>query len=87
VDDVDAYRPDPRRWHALTVCLSAGFMTLLDISIVNVALPSIREGLDASPGQLQWVLAGYSLAFGLVLVPAGRVGDARGSSPHSRCSY
>jgi EmrB/QacA subfamily drug resistance transporter len=53
-------------------------MTLLDVSIVNVALPSIRDGLDASPGQLQWVLAGYSLAFGLVLVPAGRVGDARG---------
>ncbi|MGH3315260.1 MAG: MFS transporter [Nocardioidaceae bacterium] len=78
MDDADGYRPDPRRWHALTVCLSAGFMTLLDISIVNVALPSIREGLDASPGQLQWVLAGYSLAFGLVLVPAGRVGDARG---------
>jgi EmrB/QacA subfamily drug resistance transporter len=72
------YRPDPRRWRALTVCLSAGFMTLLDVSIVNVALPSIREGLDASSGQLQWVLAGYSLAFGLVLVPAGRVGDARG---------
>lgn len=72
------YEPDPRRWRALTVCLSAAFMTLLDISIVNVALPSIRDGLHASPGQLQWVLAGYSLAFGLVLVPAGRVGDARG---------
>jgi EmrB/QacA subfamily drug resistance transporter len=72
------YHPDPQRWRALTVCLSAGFMTLLDVSIVNVALPSIRTGLDASPGQLQWVLAGYSLAFGLVLVPAGRIGDARG---------
>ncbi|HEX2175718.1 MAG TPA: MFS transporter [Nocardioidaceae bacterium] len=76
--DDDGYAPDPRRWRALTVCLSAGFMTLLDVSIVNVALPSIRDGLDASSGQLQWVLAGYSLAFGLVLVPAGRVGDARG---------
>lgn len=72
------YVPDPRRWRALTVCLSAGFMTLLDVSIVNVALPSIQAGLGASSGQLQWVLAGYSLAFGLVLVPAGRVGDARG---------
>jgi EmrB/QacA subfamily drug resistance transporter len=74
----EAYEPDPRRWRALTVCLSAGFMTLLDVSIVNVALPSIRTGLDASSGQLQWILAGYSLAFGLVLVPAGRIGDARG---------
>ncbi len=76
--DQETREPDPRRWRALTVCLSAGFMTLLDVSIVNVALPSIRAGLQASPGQLQWVLAGYSLAFGLVLVPAGRVGDARG---------
>ncbi|TDC89065.1 DHA2 family efflux MFS transporter permease subunit [Actinomadura sp. 7K507] len=52
-------------------------MTLLDVSIVNVALPSIRAGLDASDAGLQWVLSGYALAFGLVLVPAGRLGDAR----------
>lgn len=70
--------PDPRRWRALVVCLVGGFMTLLDISIVNVALPSIRSSLGASPSQLQWVLAGYALAFGLVLVPAGRLGDVRG---------
>jgi EmrB/QacA subfamily drug resistance transporter len=53
-------------------------MTLLDVSIVNVALPSVRDGLAASTSQLQWVLSGYALAFGLALVPAGRVGDARG---------
>lgn len=70
--------PDPRRWRALAVCLVAGFMTLLDISIVNVALPSIQDGLDASATQLQWVVVGYALALGLVLVPAGRLGDARG---------
>jgi EmrB/QacA subfamily drug resistance transporter len=52
-------------------------MTLLDVSIVNVALPSIREGLDAGNGTIQWVVAGYALAFGIVLVPAGRLGDAR----------
>ncbi|WP_197983838.1 MFS transporter [Aeromicrobium sp. CFBP 8757] len=66
-----------RRWHALAVCLLAGAMTLLDVSIVNVALPSIREGLDAGNGTIQWVVAGYALAFGIVLVPAGRLGDAR----------
>jgi len=66
-----------RRWHALAVCLLAGSMTLLDVSIVNVALPSIREGLDAGNGTIQWVVAGYALAFGIVLVPAGRLGDAR----------
>lgn len=70
--------PDPRRWKALAVCLVAGFMTLLDISIVNVALPSIREGIGASPSDLQWVVSGYALTFGLVLVPSGRLGDARG---------
>ncbi|MBR7829112.1 MFS transporter [Actinospica sp. MGRD01-02] len=63
---------------ALFVCLVGGFMTLLDVSIVNVALPSIRSGLNASADDLQWVLSGYALAFGLVLVPAGRLGDAHG---------
>ena len=53
-------------------------MTLLDVSIVNVALPSIRTGLHASVSDLQWVLSGYALMFGLFLVPAGRLGDARG---------
>ena len=67
-----------RRWPALAVCLTASFMTLLDVSIVNVALPSIRTGLGASQSGLQWVLSGYSLTFGLALVPAGRLGDVRG---------
>ena len=79
--DTDAPELTPqerdRRWHALAVCLLAGSMTLLDVSIVNVALPSIREGLDAGNGTIQWVVAGYALAFGIVLVPAGRLGDAR----------
>jgi EmrB/QacA subfamily drug resistance transporter len=62
----------------MTVALIAAFMTLLDVSIVNVALPSIQDDLDLSSGGLQWVLSGYALAFGLVLVPAGRFGDAHG---------
>jgi EmrB/QacA subfamily drug resistance transporter len=70
--------PDPRRWRALSVCLVGGFMVLLDVSIVNVALPSIRDGLGASESELQWVVSGYALTFGLLLVPAGRVGDVRG---------
>lgn len=70
--------PDPRRWRALAVCLVVGFMTLLDVSIVNVALPSIQRGLHATSADLSWVVSGYALTFGLVLVPAGRVGDARG---------
>jgi EmrB/QacA subfamily drug resistance transporter len=73
-----ADEPDPRRWKALAVCLVGGFMVLLDVSIVNVALPSIRDGLSASQSELQWVVSGYALTFGLLLVPAGRVGDVRG---------
>jgi EmrB/QacA subfamily drug resistance transporter len=68
----------PGRWHALTVGLAASFMTLLDVSIVNVALPSIERDLGASAASVQWVISGYALAFGLALVPAGRLGDALG---------
>ena len=70
--------PDPRRWRALSVTLTAGFMSLLDVSIVAVALPSMRESLGASPAAIQWVVSGYALTFGLALVPAGRLGDAVG---------
>ena len=77
----DDYQPDPDRWMALGVVLAAGFMTLLDVSIVNVALPSIDQGLHAQQNALQWIVAGYALALGLVLVPAGRFGDAHGRRP------
>jgi len=75
------WTPDPRRWRAFSVCLVAGFMSLLDVSIVNVALPSIQQGLHAGTSDLQWVVTGYALTFGLVLVPAGRLGDIRGRRP------
>jgi EmrB/QacA subfamily drug resistance transporter len=53
-------------------------MVLLDVSIVNVALPSIERGLHVSAMHAQWVISGYALALGLTLVPAGRLGDAVG---------
>jgi EmrB/QacA subfamily drug resistance transporter len=68
----------PHRWRALAVTQLAGFMGLLDVSIVNVALPSIQQGLGASVAQVQWVVSGYALTFGLVLVAGGRLGDALG---------
>ncbi|MBP2324543.1 EmrB/QacA subfamily drug resistance transporter [Kibdelosporangium banguiense] len=71
-------QPDPRRWRALSVTLGVGFMSLLDVSIVNVALPSMQIGLNASAGDVQWVVSGYALAFGLTLVAGGRLGDAFG---------
>ncbi len=70
--------PDPRRWRILTVTLVVGFMSLLDVSIVTVAIPSMKAGLDTSAGTIQWVVSGYALAFGLTLVAGGRLGDAYG---------
>lgn len=72
---------DPRRWRVLAVLVVALFMSLVGGSIVNVALPSIRIGLDANPSSLQWVLSGYALTFGLGLVTAGRAGDVLGRGP------
>ncbi|WP_375481743.1 MFS transporter [uncultured Jatrophihabitans sp.] len=69
---------DPRRWFLLGVCVSALFMTLLDATIVNVSLPSIGLTLHADAAQLQWVVSGYALAFGVVPIIAGRLGDDRG---------
>ncbi|HEV8374289.1 MAG TPA: MFS transporter [Actinomycetota bacterium] len=69
---------DPRRWVALAVVLTAGFMQLVDISIVNVAIPSIQRDLDATYSQIQWVLAGYQLAFAVTLITGGRLGDIFG---------
>ncbi|OFS22198.1 MFS transporter [Corynebacterium sp. HMSC04H06] len=69
---------DPARWRVLIVLLVAIFMSLISVSIVNVALPSIQAGLDASDSDVQWVLSGYALTFGVVLVAAGRAGDLVG---------
>jgi MFS family permease len=69
---------DPRRWRALGVCVTALFTTLLDVSIVTVALPSIGRNTGAQPAELQWVVSGYALAFGMVPIIGGRLGDDRG---------
>ena len=69
---------DPRRWKALAVVLVAAFMILLDISIVNVAIPSIQRNLGATYAEIQWVLAGYQLAYAVVLITGGRLGDIFG---------
>jgi EmrB/QacA subfamily drug resistance transporter len=69
---------DPRRWPALFVLLIANFMNLIDVTIVNVALPSMREGLGATDSQIEWVVAAFVLAFALGLLPFGRLGDIVG---------
>lgn len=69
---------DPRRWLALTVVLVAGFMDLLDVTIVNVAVPSILKDLHAGYAEIEWIVAGYMLGFAAVLITAGRLGDIYG---------
>ncbi|NLT29618.1 MAG: MFS transporter [Propionibacterium sp.] len=66
------------RRKVLAVLLSFLAMSLMAVSSVNVALPAIEDGLGAGGGDLQWVLSGYALVFGITLVPAGRTGDAVG---------
>ncbi len=70
--------PDPRRWVALAVLLLAGFVNLMDVTIVNVALPSLQRNLQASSSDIEWIVAGYVLAFALFLLPSGRLGDIIG---------
>jgi len=69
---------DPRRWLALGVVGTAFFMTILDVSIVNVALPTIGEQLDFTRGNLQWVITAYALTFGGFLLLGGRAADLLG---------
>lgn len=74
----DTAPPDPRRWLSLAILLIANFMNLIDVTIVNVALPSMRESLGATDSQIEWVIAAYVLAFALGLLPFGRLGDIVG---------
>jgi len=69
---------DPRRWAALVVILVAGFMDLLDVTIVNVAGPSILRDLHAGYAQFEWVISGYLLGFAALLITGGRLGDIFG---------
>jgi EmrB/QacA subfamily drug resistance transporter len=69
---------DRRAWIALGVATLAGLLTTIDISIVNVAFPSMRRDLGATEAGLSWVLSGYSIAAGAFLMLAGRLADQKG---------
>jgi EmrB/QacA subfamily drug resistance transporter len=69
---------DPHRWRILAVVATAFFMTILDVSIVNVALPSIGKDLNFSRENLQWVITAYAIAFGGFLLLGGRAADLLG---------
>jgi EmrB/QacA subfamily drug resistance transporter len=70
--------PDPKRWKALAVVGAAFLMTVLDISIVNVALPTIGAKLHFSQANLQWVVTAYAITFGGFLLLGGRAADLLG---------
>jgi EmrB/QacA subfamily drug resistance transporter len=69
---------DPRRWRSLPIMLTALFMALFDVFVVNVAAPSIQHDLGATSGGLELVLAGYSFTYAVGLVTGGRMGDIFG---------
>ncbi|MFJ6907052.1 MFS transporter [Streptomyces griseoluteus] len=69
---------DRRRWIALAIVMTAAFMDLVDVTIVNIAIPSIQRDEGASFGQIQWITAGYALAFAAGLITGGRLGDIHG---------
>src|ERR1700757_2456827 len=69
---------DRRRWFALAVIVTAQFMVVLDVAIVNVALPSIKTDLNFSQESLQWVITAYAIVFGGVLLLGGRLADLLG---------
>ncbi|MFT3797258.1 MFS transporter [Microbacterium sp.] len=66
-----------QRWRAFWVCASVASLTIIDLSKVNVALPSLEQALGATSTELQIIVSGYVLMFGLALVPFGRLGDQR----------
>ena len=66
------------RWSALSLIVAAQFMVVLDLSIVNVALASIKSNLGFSSAGLQWVISAYALTFGGFLPLGGRAADVLG---------
>lgn len=88
--------PNPRRWVILTLLCMAQFMLIVDVTVVNVALPSIGDDLTLSPAAMTWVVTAYTLLFGSLLLLGGgwatssaagvRSSAASPCSPWRRCS-
>ena len=75
---ITAYATGRRKWLALAVIVAAQFMVVLDIAIVNVALPAIKTNLNFSQDDLQWVISAYAIMFGGALLLGGRLADIFG---------
>src|ERR1700678_3085456 len=78
IDERGSSGPDPHRWLILGVVGLAQLMVVLDITIVNIALPTAQKALGFSTVDRQWVVTAYALAFGSLLLFGGRLGDLFG---------
>ena len=72
------YTPENRKWWTLVAVAVGLFMIMLDNTVVNVALPSIRDDFGISISQLEWVVNGYALTFGVLLLTGGKLADMLG---------
>jgi EmrB/QacA subfamily drug resistance transporter len=78
INETEASARSDRRWSALALIVTAQFMVILDVAIVNVALPSIKSDLGFSSTNLQWVISAYAIMFGGILLLGGRLADLLG---------
>jgi EmrB/QacA subfamily drug resistance transporter len=69
---------DPRRWLALPVLLTGAFLPILDFNVVNLALPSIRQSLGATSGEIEFIISAYAATYAVFLITGGRLGDLFG---------
>lgn len=74
----DVNEADPRRWFALPILLTGAFLPILDFNVVNLALPSIRQHLGATSGEVQFVVSAYAATYAVFLITGGRLGDLFG---------
>jgi EmrB/QacA subfamily drug resistance transporter len=74
----EAQAVDPRRWLALAVLLTGAFLPIVDFNVVNLALPAIARGLEATSSDIQFVISAYAATYAVFLITGGRLGDLFG---------
>lgn len=72
------FEPPAHRWAAFVVLLAANFMNIMDVTIVNVAMPTLKSDFNATANKVEWVVAAYVFVFAVLLLPCGRLGDIIG---------
>ena len=77
-ETLNAENAHPRRWLALFIVLGAAVLSVMDFFILNVSIPVIQTDLGATDSQIQWLFAGYGLAYAVFLITGGRLGDIYG---------